>query len=412
MFTVQSSRSDVGARVPDRLHGASIWVVLGSLMLAGCTTRPTSPAVPYTGDALKDGQAWIDYGPAKDKVLWQYRTALHAMRASNFPLAEQLFDDAILSLGGMMESDRETRKARGYFTEEAKKTFYGEPYERVMAWYYRGILYWMAGELDNARACFRSAQFQDADAENETFRSDYVLLDFMEGFATAKLHGDGSDAFKRAQALSKLSKLPDYNPAANVLLFLDFGAAPQKYAGGEHGEQLRFRPGGSPVKSARLTFDEQTLAISPTDDLYFQATTRGGRVMDHVLGNKAVFKQTTDAVGTAAMVSGAVLATNHDTKEAGLALLGAGILAKIFSSATRPEADARTWQNLPQYLSFAVLKLPPGAHRFTVEFLDARGTVLTNRTKLLEVTLAADRDNVFYLSDQSTQTPAPALSAP
>ena len=82
------------------------------------------------------------------------------------------------------------------------------------------------------------------------------------------------------------------------------------------------------------------------------------------------------------------------------------------SSATRPEADARTWQNLPHFLSFAVLKLPPGAHRFTVEFLDARGTVLTNRTKLLEVTLAADRDNVFYLSDQSTQTPAPALSAP
>jgi hypothetical protein len=133
--------------------------------------------------------------------------------------------------------------------------------------------------------------------------------------------------------------------------------------------------------------------------------------MDHVLGNKAVFKKATDTAGDAAIISGAVLASNRDSQEAGLAVLGAGILAKIFSSATRPEADTRTWQNLPQYLSFAVLKLPAGEHELTVEFLTESGRTIADRTKVLNVTVAPGRDNVFYISDQSVSTPVPSSTS-
>ncbi|HAV64970.1 MAG TPA: hypothetical protein DCY13_21685, partial [Verrucomicrobiales bacterium] len=69
------------------------------LLAAGCTSTPKKPAITYTGDPVKDGQAWIEQGPPRDKVLWQYRTALVAMRQSNFSLAETILDDAILSLG-------------------------------------------------------------------------------------------------------------------------------------------------------------------------------------------------------------------------------------------------------------------------------------------------------------------------
>jgi hypothetical protein len=270
-----------------------------------------------------------------------------------------------------------------------------------MAWYYRGILYWMAGEPDNARACFRSAQFQDSDAENSEFRSDYVILDYLEGLVTHKLGGDGRDSLKRAEALAKV-RLPSYNRAANVVLFIDFGRGPQKYAAGEYGEQLKFRPGNSAVATARLRFNGQELKAAATDDLYFQATTRGGRVMDHVLGNKAVFKRTTDTVGTAALVTGSALTFNEDTREAGWALLAAGTVAKIFAAATRPDADTRTWQNLPQYLSFAVLKLPPGEHEITVEFLSDRGTVIPYLTKTLAINVNEQlKENVYYISDQS-----------
>ncbi|MDX1566102.1 MAG: hypothetical protein R3236_11880 [Phycisphaeraceae bacterium] len=404
--------------IPDKRSGRAAWIGgfftgAAALLLTGCQSTSPYRDLPLTGDPIQDGLIYIEQGPPKDKVLWQYRTALRAMRKSDFELSERLFDDAILNLGGMMQPDRTARQSRSYFQEESRKTFYGEPYERVMAWYYRGILYWMDGEIDNARACFRSAQFQDSDAENNEYRSDYVILDYMDGFATTILGGDGSDHLERARELSESVSLPAYNTEANVLFFIDFGAAPIKYGGGEYGEKLRFRQGVSPVKAARLKWNDGELYIAPVDDLYYQAITRGGRVMDHVLGNQAVFKKTTDTIGDAAMISGAVLASQRDTQEAGLIVLGAGVLTKLFASATRPEADTRYWHNLPQYLSFAILKMPPGERDFTVEFLDGQGRVLPEVTKQVTVLVEEQRGpNVFYISDQSTQSQEPEQEAP
>src|SRR5690606_8881327 len=103
----------------------------------------------------------------------------------------------------------------------------------------------------------------------------------------------------------------------------------------------------------------QKLTAGACDDLYFQATTRGGRVMDHVLGNKAVFKSTTSTLGDVGIISGAVLAghrgRNSAADEVGVGLLAAGLISKLFSSATTPAADTRTWDNLPRYLTFAFL---------------------------------------------------------
>ena len=142
----------------------------------------------------------IANGPPRDRVLWQYRLAAAAMRQGKFDVAKQNLDDALLTLGGIYGKDADAKKARSYFHAEAKKTFIGEPYERSMAYIYRGILYWMDGEPDNARACFRSAEFEDSDAENHQYAGDWVLPEYLDGLATTKLGGDGSDAFKRAQA--------------------------------------------------------------------------------------------------------------------------------------------------------------------------------------------------------------------
>src|SRR5262249_27828087 len=151
----------------------------------------------------------------KDKTLWEYRTAVAALRRGQYGEAKPLLDDALLTLGGITTADKEARKARGYFHEESRKAFHGEPYERVMAYFYRGILYWMDGEPDNARACFRSGQVQDSDTQNKEYAGDYVLLDYLDGLVTTKLAGDGSDAYKRAQSSYKLGTLPPYDPQAN-----------------------------------------------------------------------------------------------------------------------------------------------------------------------------------------------------
>ncbi len=376
------------------------------LVFAGCATTST-PSTALTGDILVDGPRMAAEGPARDRVLWQYHTAAAAMRQGKFAEARPLLDDALLTLQGIYGPDAEARKSRGLFQRESRKTFIGEPYERSMAYFYRGVLYWRDGELDNARACFRSAQFEDSDTADKTYAGDWVLPDYLEALATAKLGGDGTDALQRAQANVRNASLPPLNPAVNTLFIVEFGPGPVKYATGNYGEQLRFRTRPSSVKSARLSLNNLNIPIAPVDDVNFQATTRGGRVMDHILANQAVFKSATDSFGDAAIVSGAVLAgtgNRHSTANSvGLGLLAAGLVSKIVSSAASPEADVRMWDNLPQWLSFAQLILPPGAHTATIQFLDAAGKPVEKLTKTVSFTVpAGGPDQVIFVSDTST----------
>jgi len=377
------------------------------VMLAGCATQPVRQVV-LTGNLMIDGPMEIAYGPPRDKVLWEYRTAAAAMCQARFDLAKQYLDDGLTRLQGIFGPDANARKARGYFHAEAKKTFIGEPYERSMAYIYRGILYWMDGEPDNARACFRSAEFEDSDTENHEYAGDWVLPDYLDGLATTKLGGDGSDAFKRAQADAKGLTLPPYNPKANVLFFLEFGPGPTKFATGQYQEKLCFYSPPSPVRSARINIEALQVPVAPTDDVGFQATTRGGRVMDHILGNKVVFKNATDIAGDVAILGGAgtLLAgggRNATMNEVGGGLLAAGIVSKIISSATIPAADTRAWNDLPHYLSFACLALAPGPHVATIEFLDPAGYVLPQLTKSVTFEVPAEgKDKVIFISDQSS----------
>ncbi|MHB8521108.1 MAG: hypothetical protein ACYDH9_10160 [Limisphaerales bacterium] len=371
------------------------------MLVSGCATPKPSPSTTHTGDPVVDDQAELERAPRRDRVLWEYRTAAAAMRQGRYDEAKRQLDDALASLGGIITSDRNAKQARSLFHQEAKKTFLGEPYERVMAYYYRGILYWMDGEPDNARACFRSGEMEDSDTENKQYAGDYVLLDYLDGLATAKLGGDGSDAFKRAQTRSKF-QLPPYDPKANVLFFVDFGHGPTKYATGEYREELRFQPGRSEALAALVKLDDQTARAEPYDDLNYQATTRGGRVMDHILANKAVFKKTTDVAGDVGLIGGLVLAQNRQTQDVGLGLAAAGLVSKIFSAITTPVADTRSWDNLPLYLGFSALRVPVGQHTATVEFLDAAGRPIANRTRTITVNVSTlDKDTVVFVSDQA-----------
>lgn len=377
------------------------------LAVAGCASNekrvtPQPAAARPTGDPVADGQHAIETGPAKDRVLWEYRTALASMRRGQFAEAKTMLDSAITRIANVMGSDKDAKKARGYFSAEAKKTFIGEPYERVMAYYYRGILYWMDGEPDNARACFRSAMVEDSDTQNKTYAADYALLEYLDSLATAKLGDDGSEALARAQAKEKVGPLPSLKPKDNVLVFIDLGMGPTKYAAGEYAQNLMFRSGSSPAHSAVVKVEGQQIAAAACDDLYFQATTRGGRVMDHILANKAGFKRTTDTAGNAAIVGGAVMAQRRETQTAALGAVAFGLLSKIASASTTPEADIRSWDNLPLFISFASLELAPGEHTLSIDFLDSARQSIPGLTKIVTVNVVPGKDKVIYLSDKST----------
>lgn len=403
----------------------------GALLLAGCvsppprraqnfpasTTAAQEPGRPIAARGAHQPTAAdrkLSPGADRNRVLFDYRLGVAALRRGDEAEARARFDDAIALIGGIITNDAQAAKARSLFSPEATKPFIGEPYERAMAYYYRGILYWREGQLDNARACFRSAQVIDSDPENERYDADYVLLEYLDGFASAKLGADGSDAFTRAQQLATThSALPPYNPAANVLVFAEYGYGPRKIAAGQYGEQLRFHVDDSPTRSARLVLEggRKIVPLPVYDDLAFQATTRGGRVMDHILGNKAYFKTGASVAGDAALI-GAVVANDtarrrdrqgkddNDAERTAIGLGVLGVLSKVASAATQPQADTRQWDNLPQRLSFAALKLPPGEHAGRLEFLDRDGAVLERRTQRITINVPADgRDAVVFLSE-------------
>ena len=362
---------------------AIIWAAVWMFLAAGCATEGGAGAT------------------SKNKVLNNDKQSVALMRTGRYAEAKALLDDTILTLGGLSSGDASARKARGVFHSESSKNFRGEPYERVMAYYYRGILYWMDGEPDNARACFRTGQIEDSDAEQNLYQGDYMILDYLDGLATAKLAGDGSDAYKRATREARISGPMPYDPQANVLFFTEMGYGPTKYASGEHSEELRIQPGSSRTVAANIRVNGVSYRAPAYDDLSYQATTRGGRVMDHILANKVVFKETTQGVGTAAIIGGATAAAvgGRQSGEIGLGLVGAGIILNVLSSVTKTEADTRQWDNLPQYLGFTAFRLPPGNYQAAVDFVDAGGGVVASRPVAFSV--VSGKDTVLFVSDHN-----------
>lgn len=374
-------------------------IALSALQI-GCTTTWKTAWTP-TGEPLADGLFAITNGASRDAMLWRYRTALVALRRGQEDLAATLLDPAIQRLNNLYAPDSAAKKSRGLFAAESKKTFLGEPYERVMAYYYRGLLYWKAGEADNARACFRSALLMDSAAEQTEHVADYALLEYLDSLITRKLGGDGSDAFKRAQTAYRRGSLSPCDPTVNVLVFHECGLGPTKYATGAYGQELRFHEGQSRARAIRVTSAARVTCAGPWDDLSFQATTRGGRLMDHVLANKAVFKAATSTVGDAALITGAILATHRDTDEAGLGLALFGLASKIASAATTPKADTRAWDNLPQYIGVTALLLSPGEQSLLIEFLDATGSPIPDLRREMKVTIPeSGKDLILFVSDR------------
>lgn len=77
-----------------------------------------------------------------------------------------------------------------------------------------------------------------------------------------------------------------------------------------------------------------------------------------------------------------------------------GLVSKLASAATQTQADTRTWDNLPQYLSFGALRLPPGDHPAILQFFDADGHAVEDLTRRVTLPVGdGARDTVIILSE-------------
>lgn len=346
----------------------------GLLLLCSCAASTSQPQqVPqsemdaFLRDKPKELQplySQVLTGGERNAVLNYLQIGVAAFQMEEFALAEDAFDQAIMRISKVYADDENARNARSLWHEEGAKTFIGEPYERAMAYYYRGLLYMLAGDLENARACFKSGVIQDAFAEEEQHRCDFALFYFLQGW-TSQLLGDhdlADEAYRMVEALR-----PDFKrPVAthNLLVLVETGTAPRKLADGiGHGELKYFRGKNFKENRATVSINGEVHHAYPLEDIYWQARSRGGREIDKILEGKVYFSNSGRENGSTLSAVGGVTGGLANMLNSPATLgVGAGISAlagvvHLVASGAKPYADTRYWSNLPDMVHFITAEL-------------------------------------------------------
>ena len=216
-----------------------------------------------------------------------------------------------------------------------------------------------------------------------------------------------------------------------VLAIADMGLSPIKYGEGAYGEYLTYAE-SDPVPESGVNFvaDGVVYPAAFGEDIYWQATTRGGRQVEAILANKAQFKDVTAGVAIASLhladfalevASWEAWDDHHDDDHdddddadealawaAGFALVGIGSM--LMSEATTPEADTRYWDNLPAHIDYTTM--PLDAHPTAAAFHDASGSLLGTQSTRIHLDPKGHCGLVYVKSRRAAEIPAaPATSA-
>jgi len=328
----------------------------------------------------------------EDEALWRCELGTAALAVGDEHAAFKALHGASRIMGTLESTSREN--ARAILGQESTKTWKGDPYERCMNALYKGLLYWRRGDLDNASACFKSGLLADAWSEAGEHQEDFAALSFLLGWVShlRGRHEQARFSFREAAQIQPdnpwfRDPRPDHH---NVLILVETGHGPEKFADGPGGHIARFAAKRSPDAALSVRVDGGPARTSAhATDLLRQATTRGERVLDGIRAGKAVFRVGTDVAGKVLIYEGA----RRDKGE----LFAAGLGLLVLSALTRTEADVRHWTMLPRSLHVLPLRLAPGRHTLEVQAIDAGGRPLAGWSKAFSVDVPAAFGRLYWL---------------
>lgn len=354
-----------------RRRAGAVVLVAGWLLAAGA----------FAGTLAGEEAALAKAAP-KDRTLHQLQAGVRALREDQREAAVRHLDQALESIESVFSNREGAAKARSLWYEEGAKDFKGEPYERAMAFYYRGLAYLAEGDYENARASFRGGLMQSSFAEEQQYRSGFASLMFLEGWASHLL-GDpqAADAYAEAQRHRSEWKRPASDH--NTLVIAELAGSPRKVGDGIGLHEIVYRKARrTPEVAAEVTLAGAPVRLYPMEDLFHQATHRGTRAIDRIIDGKVAFRDSTGDAGEAlgrvaseGSVISAAMGGGGGAALGGVAAIGA--IASLLSANVKPAADVRYWSNLPETLHVATLRTT-GPSEVAVKLLDDKGAAVAS----------------------------------
>ncbi|MBA3684860.1 MAG: hypothetical protein H0W72_06425 [Planctomycetes bacterium] len=423
---------------------------------AGCGRREPPRALPlfHAGDysaAFTEQKRRVQgEGPERDQPLELMRLGMCAFEAGD-PDAAIFLRKAVDAFADFSRSTGET-VAGSTFGSEASAYFRGHPYERMLVLAYYGLAeYAKPGRaaVFDAMAGFNHAIREDYAGEireayektpegreqlakdPDFFKCDSAFAHFMVGMCHLRVGESDLAKAAFADARKQAAKLTargypavadeffdaERLAACNLLVITALGRAPVKYRVGQYGEFCRIRPGDTVVEArARVSAGGVTLDPPvPLEDVFHQASTRGGRAMDAINRGKAVFKAGTGeaAVGLTYVGLAVMSSRDRDTQAAGAVIAGVGLLAGALSALSKPDADVRCLELLPATLQVLPARLPPGRQDVVIEFIDRSGAVIPGQTVVLrDLEVPAEGNRLVYVRSGPHRAPTPPPPIP
>jgi tetratricopeptide (TPR) repeat protein len=375
----------------------SFWILTSGFwilsLLSGCATTQEKQAERAVGDFFAGDYAHSVQLLAPLSENTDQNFVLNNLRLGSAELLQYHFDEAetaflrayeVLNSYGVNDGGR---TLGAVLVDEKIKIWRGEPYERAMANFYLGAIYYMRGDYANARGAFENALFKLKEYADEKKKeekkddardveSNFAVAAVMLGKCWQKLgRQDLAQAnFDRAVQINpRLKEIASYerNEQSNLLLIVEFGRAPDKVTDSD-GALVGFSPMPwqvPPPPLVRARVDGKIVTSpetgEPLVDTVAMAQDRHWQSIDTLRAVKS-------AVGTGLLIGSAIegarglnesgSAQRRDLTAAAI-MFGAGLLLKATS-----QADVRQWEMLPRSVYVIPLHVEPGTHELIVDF--------------------------------------------
>ncbi|MHC4840315.1 MAG: hypothetical protein ACYTDT_05040 [Planctomycetota bacterium] len=362
-------------------------VIALAAFAAGCTTPAYDARKAYMSGGFQrvitDTDDLKKFDDRNQTLMLNYRA--HAKLGMGFIKGSER---DFLKAWNIMNQGQGGGVAAARFWSEDHKYWMGDPYERAFNSWYLGMVTAMNGNITGAMPAFKNAIFVDTgDLEAGEFSADWLPALLMR--ARGYLARDDVDGAKKLiNEINRLEKNPaNFDPEnpwltveaqqeANVCMMIELGWGPYFTAEGRYGEVRVVNQSAYRERYAQVFVDGEPLGETfKIGDTFFQAITRGGRVMDDYLEGKAIAKTATGVAGVTSLWVGAAL-SRSGKKDAGAVAAGVGVALLLASALTNPEADTRCNLLLPGETHLMLAKLEPGDYEVEVRFFDENGSRL------------------------------------